>query len=108
MTLDNRLALRDTTRVAIEPPTFSPPPEMRSGYLEQRKSELDAMLFQAGEGDWKPVMVIVRHVRGSGAMYGFEEIGNAAEIVRLAVQAGDANSLELLRRYADAVNNASV
>ncbi len=41
-------------------------------------------------------------------MYGFEEIGNAAETVRLAVQAGDANSLELLRRYADAVKNASV
>lgn len=108
MTLDTKRAARDTTRVAIDPPTFSPSREMREGYLQQRKSELDAMLLQARGGDWKSVRVIIGHVRGTGAMYGFEAVGNAAGEARRAVEAGDAKSLELLQLYADAVNTASV
>lgn len=109
MTLDSRRANRDTTRISLEPPTFSPPKEMRGEYLGKRKRELDAVLFQAGENDWKSVMIIINHVRGSGAMYGFDALGNAAEEVAKAVQNGEKDkSLELLRAYADAVNNSSV
>lgn len=108
MTLNNRRANRDSTKVAIDPPTFSPPKEMRAEYLEKRKNELDAMLFQARGGEWKPVMVIINHVRGTGAMYGFENIGNAAEEVGKAVQNGNAKSFELLERYAVIVNESYV
>ena len=108
MTLNNRRANRDSTSVALEPPTFSPPREMRADYLEKRKNELDAMLFQARGDEWKPVMVIINHIRGTGAMYGFENIGNAAEEVGKAVQNGDSKSLELLERYAETVNESYV
>ncbi len=109
MPLDNRCAKRDSARIVLDPPTFSPPEEMRTGYLGKRKHELDAILFQAKENDWKSVMVTINHVRGSGAMYGFEAIGGAADDVAKAVQNGEKDkSLELLHAYADAVNNSNV
>lgn len=109
MTHSTGRANRDsTTRIAIDPPAFAPPPKMRREYLEARKSELDALLFQAGGNDWKPVMLVINHVRGSGAMYGFGAVGSAAEEVFRAVQGGDAKSLELLQAYAEAVRGASV
>lgn len=108
MANETRRRSRDTTRVVLETPTFSPPPGMRAEYLEKRRNELGELLFQAGENDWKPVSVAINHVRGSGAMFGFPEIGAAAEAVVHAVQNGDAKAAELLQAYADAVGGASV
>lgn len=108
MTTENDAKRRDSTRFVIEPPTFSPPPEMRKSYLERHKAELDMMLDSAKNGEWKPVVNIGNHVRGTGAMYGFPNMGAAAEELIKAVQNGDANSLEYLEAYARAVRESYV
>lgn len=92
----------------LEPPTFSPPPEMRERYLSSRKAEIEDMLYSARNGEWKPVMKTANHVRGTGAMFGFENIGTAAENLVKAVQNGDSKSLEFLEKYAEAVNASYV
>ncbi len=108
MEYTNRTCARDSTRIILDPPTFSPPPEMRAAYLERRREELESLLDHAGAGEWKPVMTVANHVRGTGAMYGFGDIGKAAEGLVRAVQQGDAKSLEFMNRYAKAVGEAYV
>jgi hypothetical protein len=105
-TTDNKN--RDCARIELDPPTFSPPPEMRARYLEKRKAELDDLIDHARNGEWKPVMTVAGHVRGTGAMYGFENIGTAAENLVKAVQNGDAKSIEFMEKYAEAVNASYV
>jgi hypothetical protein len=108
MDYNNHTGNRDSTRIILSPPTFSPPPEMRAAYLGRRKEEMDTLLDHARAGEWNPVMTVANHVRGTGAMYGFADIGRAAaELVR-AVQHGDANSLEFMRKYAQNVTEAYV
>ena len=99
---------RDGVRVVLDPPTFSPPPEMRTRYLDSRKAELEDLIDHARNGEWKPVMNTVGHVRGTGAMFGFENIGTAAENLVRAVQNGDAKSLEFMEKYAEAVRASYV
>ncbi len=101
--MTNGRSERDSTRIVLDPPTFSPTQEMREGYLEKRKGELDTLLFQARENEWRSVIVVVNHVRGSGAMYGFGAIGNAAGEVVKAIQNGDKKCGELLDAYAETV-----
>lgn len=105
---NNNASNRDTARVVADPPAFTPPPEMRSRYLEQRKSELEMMLDSARSGVWKPVFNIVNHVRGTGAMYGFDNIGLAAEDLVKAVQNGDVKSLDYMEAYARIVSASYV
>ena len=105
---NNNNKKRDSTRFVLDPPTFSPPPEMRANYLGSRKAEIEDMLDHARNGEWKPVMNIANHVRGTGAMFGFENIGDAAENLVKAVQNGDAKSLEFMVKYAEAVGAAYV
>lgn len=93
---------------AIDPPTFSPTKEMRAGYLQRRKDELEALVDSARAGEWKPVMTVVTRVRGTGAMYGFENIGAAAEAVSRAVQNGDPDSFGYMEAYARSVNESYV
>lgn len=92
----------------LDPPTFSPPPEMRGAYLARRKAELDALMDHARAGEWKPVMAVVRHSRGTGAMFGFPGLGDAAGAVVRAVQAGDADSLTVMEEYARIVGESSL
>ncbi len=99
---------RDSTRIIIDPPTFSPPQEMRGAYLGRRKAEIDTLMDHARADEWKPVMTVVNHIRGTGAMYGFDGIGDAAANVVRAVQNGDANSLTVMEEYARIVNDASL
>lgn len=99
---------RDSGRIVLDPPAFSPPPEMRKGYLGRRRDELDMLLVSGRGGEWKPVMTVASHVRGTGAMYGFANIGDAAENLAKAVQNGAANSLEFLEQYAKTVNESYV
>ncbi len=99
---------RDSTRIVIDPPTFTPPQEMRSGYLQRRREELEGLQYSAHLGDWKPVMNVVNHVRGTGAMYGFENIGAAAEQLVKAVQNGSAQSMELVAAYVRTVKESYV
>ena len=108
MTMNNPGRRRDSTRIVIDPPTFSPPPEMRSKYLEERKSELDTLLVSAHAGEWKPVLTVANHIRGTGAMYGFANIGDAAENLVKAVQNGESKSIELMEIYADVVRNSYI
>lgn len=81
---------------------------MREAYLGRRKGELESMLEQAQNGEWKPVMNVINHVRGTGAMFGFVHVGIAAENVVKAVQNGDAKSLEQLEEYARIVRETDV
>ncbi len=99
---------KESTRIAINPPTFSPPREMRAVYLENHKDELPKMLASARAGDWKPVLDIANHVRGTGAMYGFANIGEAAEKLVKAVENGYNNSLAFLEQYVKAVSESYV
>ena len=108
MTLSNQRSKRDSTRIIVDPPTFAPPPDMREGYLERRKAELEEMLDNARAGEWKPVVSIANHVRGTGAMYGFLNIGLAAENLVKAVQNGDAKSLQFMEDYARVVDESYV
>lgn len=98
---------KKTTRLILDPPTFSPSREMCAEYLAKRKSEVGDMLDSAREGEWKPVMTIANHVRGTGAMYGFPGIGDAAEALVKAVQNGYANSDSYLEAYVGKVNDQS-
>ncbi len=98
----------DSTRITLEPPAFSPTREMRGEYLGKRKNEIDTLLFQAKENDWKGVILVLNHIRGSGAMYGFEAIGNAADDVVRAVQNGKTECRDLLRIYAGTVAAANL
>ncbi len=99
---------RDSTRVVLEPSTFSPPREMRETYLNNHKAELDQMGYAARAGEWKSVMNIANHVRGTGAMYGFPAMGDAAENLVKAVENGYANSLDYLDEYIRIVKDTTV
>lgn len=99
---------RDTTRIILDPPTFSPPPEMRREYLERLKAQNESLIGFGMDGAWKPVVTVMNHVRGTGAMYGFDTIGTAAEVVAKAVENGDGKCLELLEAYAKTVAEAYV
>lgn len=108
MTLNPNSRKRESTRIILDPPTFMPPPEMRAGYLERRKAELDTLLDHARASEWKPVVAVANHVRGSGAMYGFKNIGEAAENLVRAVQNGDAKSLDFLETYVKTVSESYI
>lgn len=95
-------------RIILDPPTFSPPPDMRRNYLDARKSEIEAMFDTARMGVWKPVVTIVNHIRGTGKMYGFPAIGDAAESLAKAIQNGDMKCMDYLQAYAKAVDEAVV
>lgn len=95
-----------SARIELDPPTFSPPPEMRSSYVKMRCSELEAMEDTARNGVWKPVDLIANHVRGTAAMYGFAGIGEAAENLAKAIQNGDPKCLDYLQVYVDTVRKA--
>ncbi|MCC8165316.1 MAG: hypothetical protein LIQ31_03995, partial [Planctomycetes bacterium] len=66
------------------------------------------MLDHGRNGEWKPVINIANRVRGTGAMYGFKTIGDAAENLVRAVTNGDPGSLALLEEYVKAVREAYV
>lgn len=108
MNYDSHMRNRDSTRIVLDPPTYTPPPEMRAAYLDKRKAEIDTLMDHARAGEWKHVMTAVNHVRGTGEMYGFDKIGDAAEAVVKAVQNGDASSLTFMEDYARIVGESSV
>lgn len=105
---NNSLRDRDTSRIILDPPTFSPPPEMRKGYLDRLNAEIDMMLGCAKVEEWKPIFTIVNHVRGTGAMYGFDNIGDAAEELAHAIQNGETRRYDLLEKYAKIVKESYV
>ena len=108
MNANERMKNRSTTRLVLDPPSFVPPPEMRRDYLELRKAELESMFDGAANSEWKPVNIIANHVRGTGEMYGFPNIGAAAENLARAIQNGDAACMDFLNKYATAVNESFV
>lgn len=108
MSSNDNLRKRESVRIILDPPTFSPPAEMRREYLGRRAAELEAMLDSAKAGEWKPVINIANHVRGTGAMYGFGNIGLAAENLVKAVQNGDPKSLEFMDIYAQTIRESYV
>lgn len=99
---------QDEMKAAPARPAFSPPQAMRAGYLERRRSEVDLLLVSARAGEWKPIITVVNHVRGSGAMYGFPNIGDAANDLVKAIQNGDPDSPKLLEIYIKAINESYV
>lgn len=104
----NDLRRRETTRMVLNPPTFSPPVEMRKDYLDRLKAQLGTMIGCGKVDEWKPIVTIANHVRGTGAMYGFANIGDAAENLARAIQNGEAKSYEFLEEYAKVVNESYV
>lgn len=105
---NNRPPRRDSTRIVLDPPTFMPSPEMRAAYLQRHKNEVETLMEKARAGEWKTVYSVANHVRGSGAMYGFKNIGEAAENLSKAIQNGETNCFELLETYAGIVAEAYV
>ncbi len=98
----------NNTRLLEARPLYTPPKELREAYLASRRSELEALVSMARENEWKYVVTTAHHVRGTGAMYGFANIGTAAENLCKAIQNGDPNCRELLEKYVNAVNEAYV
>ncbi|MDR3211610.1 MAG: Hpt domain-containing protein [Planctomycetota bacterium] len=87
---------------------FTVPPEMRKEYLERRQAELDALQSSASGNEWKYVFKILQHVRGTGGMFGFDSIGNAAEQVCHGIQNADLHCLQLMEDYIRTVREAYV
>ena len=108
MDAKDKLFSKNSTHIILDPPAFAPPAEMRKKYLDRRLLESDVMLDQANAGEWKAVMVIINHVRGTGAMYGFPNIGDAAETLSRAVQNGEADCLPYLEKYVATVRESYV
>ncbi|MDR2391238.1 MAG: hypothetical protein LBE84_06145, partial [Planctomycetota bacterium] len=92
----------------LSPPAFEPSCAMRGGYLKRRKTELDAIMEQARKGEWRPIQEMANHVRGTGAMYGFPNIGLAAENLAKGLQNGDPDCRTLVDLYAKAVAESYV
>lgn len=108
MSAENGFVGKSTTKVILDPPAFSPPPEMRQGYLAKRNAALENLLDSVREGGWKTVYAEVNHVRGTGAMYGFPNMGAAAEALFKAIQKGDAKCRDYLNEYVETVRNSYV
>ena len=108
MTLENQMRTRDSTRITLDPPTYSPTSELRAKYLQRHKDELESLRDHAEAEEWKPIMTIANHVRGTGAMYGFPDMGEAAENLVKAVQGGEANPMEYLEEYIKSVSESYV
>ena len=92
----------------MDPPPFSPPEDMRRHYLERRRNELTDLREKARNKDWRLVMKSVHNVRGSGAMYGFPGIGEAAAKLDFALQENSADVEALLESYVETVEQAFV
>ncbi|MDR1535143.1 MAG: Hpt domain-containing protein [Planctomycetota bacterium] len=94
--------------LVLDPPAFAPPLEMREAYLRRRRDELGELRQGAGRGDWLLVRITANHVRGTGAMYGFPDIGSAADKLADALQNEDSGCRDCLENYVRAVNESSL
>lgn len=108
MTFSDSLKKLDEETAEPARPAYSPSREMRTGYLERRRAELDMLIVSARAGEWKPIVAVVNNVRGTGAMFEFPNIGEAAENLLKAVQNGDPDSPALVDVYVKAVNESYV
>lgn len=96
------------SRLLSSRPVFTLPSDMRQGYLSRRRGELEALTSSAKGNEWKYVIKLAQHVRGTGRMYGFDNIGDAAEELCKAIQSADPKCMEYVVRYAEAVHEAYV
>ncbi len=108
MSAENGFVGKSTTKVILDPPAFSPPPEMRQDYLSKRNAALENLLDSVREGGWKIVYAEVNHVRGTGAMYGFPDLSTKAETLFRAIQKGDPKCREYLDDYVETVRKSYV
>lgn len=96
------------SRLLAERPLFSPSADMRRGYLTRRRGELAALVSSAKGNEWKYVVIIAHHVRGTGSMFGFPNIGETAENLCRAIQNAEPNCMDYVNLYAKAVNESYV
>ena len=89
-------------------PVFTPSLDMRRDYLNRRRSELEALLNSGRGNEWKYVSPIAHHIRGTGGLFGFDHICEAAENLAQAIQNADPNCMQYLELYAKAVEEAYV
>lgn len=108
MSADKGFVGKSTTKIILDPPAFSPSPEMRQGYLAKRNATLENLLDSVREGGWKTVYAEVNHVRGTAAMYGFPNVGETAETLFKAIQKGDPKCREYLGAYVQAVRESYI
>ncbi len=66
-------------------------------FLEQRKTDLEAMATAIPAGDFAALRRIGHGMAGSGSSYGFDAISALGERVMLAARAGDALTLRVLQ-----------
>lgn len=104
---ENDMSASDA-RLLAEKPVYVVPREMRAEYLAHRRSELDALISSAKGNEWKYVITIAHNVRGTGRMYGFDNIGDAAEELHKAIQNADSNCYRFVEKYETAVREAYV
>lgn len=66
------------------------PEEMRAKYIERRRRDLDELRQALDSGNMEPFQRIGHQLKGNGATYGYEELG---ELGRRMEEAGAAKSV---------------
>ena len=66
-------------------------------FLEQRKTDLEAMAAAIPEGDFAALRRIGHGMAGSGSSFGFDTISALGERLMLAARAGDTQTLRVLQ-----------
>lgn len=68
-------------------------------FLENRRKALTAMLGALEQGDYDTIRVLAHRMKGSGAGYGFDALGEMGKGIEQAAQERDAESLRERMEY---------
>jgi len=67
--------------------------ELIPGYLENRHTDVKAMLEALEQGDYETIRVLGHSMKGSGGGYGFDAITEIGSALERAAKAGDAEAI---------------
>jgi CheY-like chemotaxis protein len=85
-----------------------PSPELRSRFLSQRASEVDAARASLGRGDFEHLASVGHRLQGTGASYGFPGMARLGKRLEAAADAKDGGAVDrLLTELAEALSEAT-
>jgi HPt (histidine-containing phosphotransfer) domain-containing protein len=70
--------------------------ELRTGYLENRRADLDRLGHALKIEDFAALRKAGHNLKGAGAPYGFAELTDAGRAIEAAAKVGDAPAIEIL------------
>lgn len=92
----------------LDPPAFEPPPDMRRAYLDRHRAQIGELRAAAAADRWKDVLDEVSHVRGSGGMFGFAALSDAADALVRAYDDAPDDRPRLLDAYVRTLDESYV